>query len=79
MCNGGSIAKWLTYLYPDPAALGLIPSIPKKLSVGNNVNSSEVNQRRHLEESEQWLENVDQTHIVLASGKLVQKTIPSKS
>ena len=24
-----------------------------------------------LEESGQWLENVDQTHLVLASGKLV--------
>ena len=30
-----------------------------------------VNQRRCLEESGQRLENVDQTHLVLASGKLV--------
>ena len=30
-----------------------------------------VNQRCCLEKSGQWLENVDQTHLVLASGKLV--------
>ena len=30
-----------------------------------------VNQRRCLEESGQRLENVDRTHLVLASGKLV--------
>ena len=35
-----------------------------------------VNQRRCLEESGQRLENVDRTHLVLASGKLVlQKKI----
>ena len=28
-----------------------------------------------LEESGKWLENVDPTHLVLASGKLVQKSI----
>ena len=28
---------------------------------------------RCFEESGQWLENVDQTHLVQASGKLVQK------
>ena len=32
---------------------------------------AEVNQRCWLEESGQWLENVDQTHLVLASGKPV--------
>ena len=31
----------------------------------------EVNQRLCLEESEQWLENVDRTNLVLGSGKLV--------
>ena len=29
---GGSIAQWLAYLYMNPAALGLIPGIPKKIS-----------------------------------------------
>ena len=55
----GSIAQWLAYLLPDPAALGSIPSIPKL------VNVAEFNQRRCLEESGQWLENVVQTHLVL--------------
>ena len=31
---------------------------------------AEVNPRRCLEESEQWLENVDRTHLVLACGNL---------
>ena len=35
------------------------------------VDVAEVNQRQCLEESGQWLENVDRTHLVLASGKLV--------
>ena len=30
----------------------------------------EVNQQRWLEESRQWLENVDRTHLVLASTLL---------
>ena len=45
--------------------------VPKKISEEKIVDVAEVNQRRWLEESGQWLENVDQTHIVLASGKLV--------
>ena len=38
-----------------------------------NNNVTEVNQQRRLEESGQWLENVDRTHLVLAwaCGKLV--------
>ena len=35
------------------------------------VDVAVVNQRRRLEESGQWLENVDQTHLDLASGKPV--------
>ena len=35
------------------------------------VDFDEVHQRCCLEESGQWLENVDGTHLVLASGKLV--------
>ena len=34
-------------------------------SVEKTVDVSEVNQWRCLEESGQWLENVDQTHLVL--------------
>ena len=33
------------------------------------LSLAEVNKLCYLEESEQWLENVDQTHRVLASGK----------
>ena len=31
----------------------------------------QCHRRRWLEESGQWLENVDQTHLILVSGKLV--------
>ena len=37
----------------------------------NNFDVNETYQRRWLEESGQRLEYVDQTHLVLASGKLV--------
>ena len=41
-------------------------------------NVDEIYQRRWLEESEQWLENDDQTHLVLVSSKLVlQRSIIS--
>ena len=40
------------------------------------VHVAEVNQQRCLEESGQWLENVDQTHLELAYVKLVlQKSL----
>ena len=58
-------------LASKPAAPGLIPSVPKKFSEEKIVDVAEVNQRRCLEESEQWLSNDDRTHPVLASGKLV--------
>ena len=32
MGGGGSIAQWFAYLRPDPASLGLIPSIPEIFS-----------------------------------------------
>ena len=45
-----------------------------KISAENIINVVENNQR--LEDSGQWVENVDRTHLVLASGKRVlQKTI----
>ena len=55
----------------DPAAPGSIPCIPKKFSLEKIANVAEVNHQHCLEESGQWLENVDQTHLVMASGKLV--------
>ena len=57
----------VAHLLPDLAAPSLIPSRPKKIS-GEKLLLRVIN-----EEGEQWLENVDQTHLVMAIGKLVQK------
>ena len=71
----GSVAQWLAYLLPDPAALGSIPSNTKKFS----EEIFHDNQWCCLEESGHWLDNVDQTHLVLGSAKLVlQKTAIAK-
>ena len=53
-------------LASDSAAPGSTPS--KKISEEKIVNVAEVHQQHGLEESGQWLENVDRTHLVLASG-----------
>ena len=47
--------------------LGLVPSVPYFFRV-RIIDVSEINQ------SGQWLENVDRTHLVLARGKLVLQT-----
>ena len=54
------------------------PSCPKFDSLytrsffrGKIADVAEVNQWHSLGESEQWLDVVDQTHLVLASGKIV--------
>ena len=66
--GGGSIAQWLAYLLPDPAATCSNPSIPENfqriffLTLLRLFNSVESGQR---------LENVDQTHPILASNKQV--------
>ena len=44
---------------------------PAFSSIPKIVDFAEVNQWRSLEESWQYLENVDWTHLALASGKLV--------
>ena len=49
----------LVYLLLDPAAPGLIPSIPEFFSEEKILDVVEVNQWHHIEESEKWLENVD--------------------
>ena len=65
-----SAAVWLAYLLPDPMTRVWFPTFPKKF------------QRKIclcccLVKSGQWVENVDWTYLVLASGKLVlQKVIP---
>ena len=63
---GGSIAQWLAYLITDPTTLGSIPIIPQKNSE-ETIVQVEVNVWHCLEESGQWLENIDQTHQVVAS------------
>ena len=68
-------AQWLSYYHPDPAALGSIHRIPQKISEKTIVDVAEINQRRCLEESGQWLENNDRTHLVLTSGKQVLQNI----
>ena len=44
-------------------------------SRGKIVDVAEVNKWPCLEKSRQWVENVDQTLLVLASGKLVLQKI----
>ena len=46
---------------------------------GKIVDVAESNQQRSLEESQQWLENVDQTYLGLASGKLALQKIAAGS
>ena len=55
------------------AVTGSLPSIAKFFSEENKVDVAEVNQWFCLEERGQWIENGNRTHLVLASGKLVQK------
>ena len=57
-----SIAQWLAYLRPDPAAPGSIPSFTGILSDQKIIDVAEAIQWRRLKESERWLENVDRTH-----------------
>ena len=47
----------------------------QKNSVEKIVHAADLKQQHCLEKSGQCLENVDQTHLVLASGKLVQQKI----
>ena len=48
-------------------ALGSILAFPPKFEQ-NIVNSAKVNKWRCLEENGQWLENVDQTQLLMGSG-----------
>ena len=56
----------------------MIPSSPELFLDEKIVSAAEVNQRHCLEESGQWHENVDQTQLVLARGKLVLQTTIAK-
>ena len=57
-------------MLPDPAAQGSFLAFPK-IFRGKIVHVAEVNNWHCLEKIGQWLENVDQTLLVLASGTLV--------
>ena len=59
MLKGGSVAQWLAYLPTNPAALGTVPGIPEIFAGEKTVDTAKVNQQCCLEESGQWLENVD--------------------
>ena len=61
----------VSILASRPNYPGFDSQLSQKNFRGKNVNVAEVNQWPCLEESEQWLENVAQTHLVLASGQLV--------
>ena len=74
LAQGGSIAQWLAYLLTDSPASGLTPNGPETCSDEKIVDVAEVNQWHCLEECEQRLETVAQTHLVLASGTLVLQT-----
>ena len=63
-------------IHPDPADMGSIPSVPKKISEEAIIDVAEGNQQRWLEESGQWVENFHQTHLVLASVKQVLQKYP---
>ena len=60
----------MAYLLPEPAAPSLIPSIPKKISEEKIIDVAEVNPQPWLEESGQWLENVDLTKKKLLADSL---------
>ena len=62
-------------LATGPSCPSSDPSSPKIFSEEKIVDVAEVNEWRCFEESEQWLENVDRTHLVFASGKLVLQNV----
>ena len=54
-----------------PSCHGFDSHDSQNLIVGKIVDVAEKNIQRCLEESELWLENANQTHLVLARGKLL--------
>ena len=62
----GSIAQWLAYLFMDLAVTGSIPKFYQRKKCRCCLGKSTA----LLRGSGQWLENVDQTHQELLSGKL---------
>ena len=54
-----------------PTCRGFNSQHSRRFSQEGTVNVAEVNQQHCLEKSGQWFENVNRTHLVLTSGKLV--------
>ena len=71
MGGGGSIAQLLAFLLLDPATPDLICSVPEIFSDEQIIDIAKVNKRSWFVESREFLGNVEQTHVVTASGKPV--------
>ena len=70
--EGGSIAQWLEFVLPDSAALDLIPAIPKKiLEKKLPMLPRIIDGAAAYSSGQQRLNNVNQSNLVQASGKLV--------
>ena len=67
---GGLHSTEVAYLHLTQQPQVCFPAFSKNFR-GKIIDVAEANQQRWLEESGQWLENVDQTLQVLASGKSV--------
>ena len=62
----------------DPAGPGSIHRVPDIFLEDRIVNFAELNQWCCLEESGQWLENVNRAHLELATGKLALQNTQSQ-
>ena len=69
--SGGSIRA------SGPCSPGFGSQPSQNISKEKSIDIAEVKQCRWLEYSGLCLENVDRTHLVLASGKPVQQKIPN--
>ena len=67
----------VSILASGPSCPGFNSQCTPKNSEEKIVNVVKVNQRHCLEESEQWLENVDWNHLVSASLQLVLQKLQS--
>ena len=70
--TGGQHSTMVSLLACGPSCPGFdFQHSPKKISETKIVDVAKVNQWRCLEESAQWLENIDQTNLLRGSGNLV--------
>ena len=74
--EGGQHSTMVSKLASGPSCTRFDSQHSQKKFRGKIIDVAEINQRGWLEESGQWLENVDPTHLVQASGKpVLQKMI----